>query len=147
MCKKIPIVFHNGSNYDYHFIIKELAEEFKQIGRKGEISKIISYKSRFIDSRRFMANLAEGIHKIRCKYRHGDKKYAASGIKCKDCECCLEYRCLCCNRNSPQKLMNTWKSNFLIHTNFLAMASINLFCFCKKVFSPMNTWITAKNLR
>ena len=27
--KKIHIVFHNGSNYDYHFIIKELAEEFK----------------------------------------------------------------------------------------------------------------------
>ena len=26
--KKIPLVFHNGSNYDYHFIIKELAEEF-----------------------------------------------------------------------------------------------------------------------
>ena len=26
---KIPIVFHNGSNYDYHFFIKELAEEFK----------------------------------------------------------------------------------------------------------------------
>ena len=28
--KKIHIVFHNGSNYDYHFIIKELAEEFKK---------------------------------------------------------------------------------------------------------------------
>ena len=28
--KKIPIVFHNGSNYDYHFIIKELAKEFKK---------------------------------------------------------------------------------------------------------------------
>ena len=28
--KKVPIVFHNGSNYDYHFIIKELAEEFKK---------------------------------------------------------------------------------------------------------------------
>ena len=27
--RRIPIVFHNGSNYDYHFIIKELAEEFK----------------------------------------------------------------------------------------------------------------------
>ena len=26
---KIPVVFHKGSNYDYHFIIKELAEEFK----------------------------------------------------------------------------------------------------------------------
>ena len=28
VAKKIPIVFYNGSNYDYHFIIKELAEEF-----------------------------------------------------------------------------------------------------------------------
>ena len=28
--KKFPIVLHNGSNYDYHFIIKELAEEFKK---------------------------------------------------------------------------------------------------------------------
>ena len=27
--KKVPIVFHNGSNNDYHFIIKELAEEFE----------------------------------------------------------------------------------------------------------------------
>ena len=25
--KEIPIVFHNGSTYDYHFIIKELAKE------------------------------------------------------------------------------------------------------------------------
>ena len=28
--KKIPIVFHNGLNYDYHFIIKKLEEEFKK---------------------------------------------------------------------------------------------------------------------
>ena len=27
--KTIPIVFHNGSTCDYHFIIKELAREFK----------------------------------------------------------------------------------------------------------------------
>ena len=27
--KKIPVVFHNGSAYDYHFIIKQLAEDFK----------------------------------------------------------------------------------------------------------------------
>ena len=26
----IPTVFHNGSNRDYHFIIKELAKEFKK---------------------------------------------------------------------------------------------------------------------
>ena len=27
--KKIPIVFNNGSTYDYHFVIKMLLEEFK----------------------------------------------------------------------------------------------------------------------
>ena len=27
--KNIPIVFHNGSEYDYHFLIKQLAKEFK----------------------------------------------------------------------------------------------------------------------
>ena len=27
--KEISIFFHNRSNYDYHFIIKELAEEFE----------------------------------------------------------------------------------------------------------------------
>ena len=27
---EIPVVFHNGSNYDYHFIIKKSANEFKE---------------------------------------------------------------------------------------------------------------------
>ena len=27
--RKVPIVFHNGSHYDYHFIIKELVEKFE----------------------------------------------------------------------------------------------------------------------
>ena len=30
MHKKVLIAFHNESNYDYHFILKELAEEFKE---------------------------------------------------------------------------------------------------------------------
>ena len=32
--KIIPIIFHNGSNYYYHFIIKELADVFKKQFRK-----------------------------------------------------------------------------------------------------------------
>ena len=28
--KEIPIAFHNGSSYDYYFITKKLAEEFKK---------------------------------------------------------------------------------------------------------------------
>ena len=28
--KEIPIVFHNGPNYDYHFIVKELPKEFEK---------------------------------------------------------------------------------------------------------------------
>ena len=28
--KKISMIFHNGSNYDYDFIIKELAEQFEK---------------------------------------------------------------------------------------------------------------------
>ena len=37
MSKKVPIVFHNGSNYVYHLIIKLLAEEFeKQLTFLGE---------------------------------------------------------------------------------------------------------------
>ena len=27
--REMPVVFHNGSSYDYHFIIKRLAEEFE----------------------------------------------------------------------------------------------------------------------
>ena len=38
--KKIPIVFNNGSTYDYHFKIKQLAIEFKgEFGCLGENSE------------------------------------------------------------------------------------------------------------
>ena len=47
-----------------------------------EIIKTISHRLQFIVSARYMAtslsnlasNLAEGIHKIKCKYGHDDKK-------------------------------------------------------------------------
>ena len=37
MANEILLVFHNGSNYDYYFIIEELAKEVeKQFGYPGE---------------------------------------------------------------------------------------------------------------
>ena len=36
-------------------------------------------------------NLAEGIHRIKSKFWHNDKKCATCRIKCKYCDCCFEY--------------------------------------------------------
>ena len=30
MTNEIPVVFHDGSNYDYYFIIKEFPDEFEE---------------------------------------------------------------------------------------------------------------------
>ena len=78
MPNEIPVVFRKGPNYDYHFILKELASEFECIGENTrkyktfsnpieiEVTNIykdgnenvvtISYKIKFIDSARFMAD-------------------------------------------------------------------------------------------
>ena len=122
--KEIPIVFHNGSTYDYHFIIKELVKEsegnFECLGKNTEkyitfsvpIKKKIenkdleiTYKIKFIDSYRFMSsllsklvdNLSEGIH----------------NNKCVDCNSCLDYikikneklllKCFNCNNYYKKK--------------------------------------------
>ena len=81
MLNEIPLVFHNAWYYDYHFIIKELANEFEgefeclwenaeknktfSVPLEKEVTKfdkdgdeslvIVSYKMKFIDSARFMA--------------------------------------------------------------------------------------------
>ena len=39
VAKKLPIAFHNGYGYDYHVIIKELAEELKNNLRIKEKTK------------------------------------------------------------------------------------------------------------
>ena len=43
---EIPVVFHNGTNYDYDFIIKELANEFEEkfecLGENPERCKTFS---------------------------------------------------------------------------------------------------------
>ena len=62
-----------------------------------KLQKNISFILQFIDSTRFIKllsnlanNLFEGIHKIKCKFRHDDKKCDASEIKDKYYDCCLE---------------------------------------------------------
>ena len=95
--KEIHVVFRNGSNYDYHFLIKEITNKFdRQIKCLGEnkekyktfyvpikekIIKIdkdgkervetISYGMRFMGTSlsKLVDNLTEGIHKIKCKDR------------------------------------------------------------------------------
>ena len=67
-----------------------------------EIIKTISYRLQFIDIARLMASLlsnlvnnrAEGIHKMKCKYRHSDKKCETFVTEYKDYGCCCKkYKC------------------------------------------------------
>ena len=107
--KKIPIVFHIRSNYDYHFIIKELAEEFKKqficlwantekyitfivpieievtrIDKNGEeLTKNLSYILQFIHSARFTSSLLSNLVNNLSERIHGIKcKYKHDDKKC-----------------------------------------------------------------
>ena len=92
--KDIPITIHNAS-YDTHFIINQLAEEFKgelncigenmekyitfsaPIKKKCDDGKTITYKLRFIDSFRFMpTSLSELVHNMFGNF---------NSIECKSC--------------------------------------------------------------
>ena len=120
--KEIPIVFHNGSTYDYHFIIKELVKEFdgnfeclgqntekyitfsvpikKEIKNKNKIIEI-TYEIKFIDSFRFMStslsklvdNLSEGFHNNRCVDCNSYLDYMITRDEK------LVFRCYSCKKN------------------------------------------------
>ena len=93
---ELPVVIHNGSTYDYHFIIKQLAEEFnfKCLGenrakyitfsvpvKKHDHGKTTTYKLKFIDSFRFMStslsSLVDNLSEInrRMQSMHEWRKY------------------------------------------------------------------------
>ena len=106
-------VFHNGWNYDYHFSIKELAEEFKKqftclrennekyltftvpiekevtgIDKNGEeITKNVSYILQFIDSARFMvSSLLNLVNNL----SEGIHQIQTCEIKYKYCDCFIK---------------------------------------------------------
>ena len=99
--QEIPVKIHNSSKYDYHFIIKELSEEFKgefeclgentvkyisfpvPIKKENGNNKTITYKIKFVDTSRFMPsklsdlvdNLSESNNNNKdCKNMHREKK-------------------------------------------------------------------------
>ena len=123
--REIPVVLHNGSNYDFHLIIKELAKEFRTDMRclgentekyisfnvplkieNDEGEKVI-YRLKFIDSYRFLLssqedltdNLSE-INVMTCK--SCKEKYKANNeckyIALEDNR--LKYKCTKCNKYS-----------------------------------------------
>ena len=112
-------MFHNGSTYDYDFIIKELVKEFESnfeclgentekyitfsvpLKKKIENKNIeINCKIRFIDSYRFMAtslsklidNLTEDIHGDKCVVCKSDLSYM------KVIDEALIFRCFNCKK-------------------------------------------------
>ena len=142
---KISVVSCNGSNYGYHFIIKEVVNKFEgQFECLGENAKkyktfsvpiekevtnidnhgmesvvTISYKIKFIDSARFMAsswsNLVDNLAEEIQK------------LKCKDCDFFLEYesdkynlikyKWLSWNKDYPNKLYEEFKNTFKFSIN------------------------------
>ena len=139
MPNEIPVFFRNGSNYDYHFIIKELANAFEgqfecleentekykifSIPIEKEVTSIdkdgseniitISYRIKFIDSARFMvsslSNLVDNLAEVQ-KIEH------------EDCDCFLKYesvkdnlikyKYLSCNKDYSNKLDEKLKNRF-----------------------------------
>ena len=100
--KDIPILIHNAS-YDTHFIINQLAEEFKgelncigenmekyitfsvPIKKECDNGKTITHKLKFIDSFRFTSTSLSGIisyHIIYLSYNISGIFYS---IECKSC--------------------------------------------------------------
>ena len=99
--KEILLVFHNGSTYDYHFIINKLAKEFYgqleclrentekyitfsvPISQELDNGKKITYILKFIDSFRFMSTSLSSFVDNLLEKRHSDQS--------KDCKSELDY--------------------------------------------------------
>ena len=67
MPKNIAIVFHNGSNYDYNYITKELVEEFKkQFTCLGENTE--KYRTFIVPIEKEVTRINKNGEKVKKKY-------------------------------------------------------------------------------
>ena len=150
--QEIPVKFYNSSKYDYHFIIKELAEEFKgefeclgenteryisfpvPIKKEYNNGETIIYKIKFLDSCRFMrsklSSLVENLSEINnkdCKTCIEEKniKLECEFVGLKNNK--LNYRCKECYATSNKSINDLIKK--FPHINFAMMILINLFCY------------------
>ena len=127
--REIPVKIHNGSKYDYHFIIKELAEEFNgqfeclrenteehntfsvPLKKENKDGNTITYKTKFIGTSRFMqsklSDLADNLSEINnkdCK-KCMERNKISSGCECislKDNR--LKYKCKECGDISAKTI-------------------------------------------
>ena len=127
--QEIPVKIHNGSKYDYRFIIKELADEFKgqieclgqntekyitfsvPIKKENDDDKTITYKLKFIDSCRFMQNKLSDLADHLSEINNKDFKKCMERNKIRsECECIalknnrLNYKCKKCNDISGKSI-------------------------------------------
>ena len=72
-------------------------------------------------------NLAEGIHKVKCK---GCNYFEYESVK----DNLIKYKCLFCNKDYSNKTDEKLKRDSRTHLSFLIMISINLFCSQETVF-------------
>ena len=122
----------------------------------------MSYILQFIDSARFITssllnlvnNLSEGLHGIKCKLGHYDKKFETCGIKYKYCDCFLEYtnfkddlieyKCSFYDKNYQYKFNKKLREKFFKQTYFLTMITASLFYYYEKVFILTNLLLIRK---
>ena len=129
--KEILVLFHNGSVYDYHFIIKYLARKFKGnsecLGENTEnyISfivpfkkvineKEIKYRIRIRDSCRFMqdslSNLVDDLSELKIKEIDNDvlikRFYNTYQLSKNDIN---KFKLLLRKGGNPYKYMDSWK--------------------------------------
>ena len=165
---EIPVVFHRRSNYDYQFIIKELANEFDSqfecFGKNKEIYKTffvpiekevikiskdgnesvesICYKIKFINSSRFMAILLSNLFANLTERIH-QIKFGCSVEHENVKNNLIKYKCVSCDKKYPKKLNEEFEKKYKSTFKFSNNDSNKFILFLRKGADPyeyMDDW-------